>query len=101
MLSHTVVFWLKEEHRNAADLKRFREALLDLRRIEQVNLLHVGKPAAVPDRPVLDLSFDVQVTVLFDDVADHNDYQTHPLHVKFLEECVKTMVDRVVIYDAD
>jgi hypothetical protein len=34
---------------------------------------------------VVDNSYDVGLCVIFDDVAAHNVYQSHPLHQQFIE----------------
>ncbi len=65
--------------------------------MEQV---HVGTPAAVPDRPVVDQTFDVGLTVACTDVAAHNAYQADPIHRAFVAK-FSSFWTRVQIYDAE
>ena len=84
MLSHIVVFWLKEDlsdaHRSA-----FRVGLESLKSIESAPGGYIGAPAGTGDRPVIDKSYSLTLTVLFDTIRDHNVYQVHPLRQTFLK----------------
>ncbi|MBM4075052.1 MAG: Dabb family protein [Planctomycetes bacterium] len=55
----------------------------------------------VPDlnRPVNDRDFHVALHVVFRDKKSHDVYQTHPLHLKFIEENKPTW-DRVRVFDS-
>jgi Stress responsive A/B Barrel Domain len=99
MLVHTVFFWLKpdltaEQH---ADFRRGVESLATIKATEKV---FVGTPAAVPDRPVIDKSYSVGLTVLCKDIAAHNAYQVDPIHLAFIERC-KPYWSRVQVYDCE
>ncbi|MGJ3242346.1 MAG: Dabb family protein [Opitutales bacterium] len=100
MLIHTVFFWLKADT-SEADRESFREALKALAAIPTVRQLYVGTPAAVPDRPVVDKSYDFGLTVLFDDVAGQTAYQEHPLHDAFVAGHARPLAEKVLVYDAD
>jgi hypothetical protein len=52
--------------------------------IPTVKNLWTGQPANTP-RSVVDNSYDVGLCVIFDDVAAHDVYQSHPLHQQFIE----------------
>ncbi len=97
MLSHIVLFWLKKD---ISDDRRsaFREGLESLKAIDCTRGVYIGAPAKTGDRPVIDKSYDVAITVLFDTVKDHDIYQTHPLHLAFLKQ-FGGFFDRVQIYD--
>jgi hypothetical protein len=55
----------------------------------------------VPDlaRPVNDLDFDVSLHVVFDSRKAHDDYQTHPRHLQFIEENKPTW-KKVRVFDS-
>ena len=99
MLVHCVYFYLKPEITEAqrADFRRGLESLAGVKSADKV---YVGKPAALPKRPVLDDSYSFGLTVIFKDTAAHNAYQTDPVHVAFLDK-FKPFWTRVQVYDAD
>ena len=99
MLIHTVLFWLKPGLTEAqrADFRRGVESLAAIKDVESV---YVGAPAAVPDRPVVDQTFAVGLTVICRDVAAHNAYQTDPIHLAFVAK-FKSCWTRVQIYDTE
>lgn len=94
---HVVNFWLKKDL-SQNDIKKFEENLTALKGIETIEIFNVGKPAAT-DRPVIDRSYNYCLLTVFRDEKGHDIYQTHALHLKFLENC-KTMWDKVLIYDS-
>ena len=99
MLIHTVIFWLKNDL--SEDQKNiFINEVKTLGEISSVEDFHLGKPAATPKRPVVEDSYDFTITVVLKDMVAHDDYQTDPIHLKFIDNC-KEMWERVVIYDAD
>lgn len=52
------------------------------------------------DRPVNDRAFDVALKVVFKDRASHDQYQTAPTHVQFIEEN-RANWKQVRVFDAD
>jgi hypothetical protein len=97
MLVHTVFFWLKKSAPKAAA----RRLAADCRRYlltPTVLQLWAGPPAATPARDVVDATYHVGLTVLFRNVADHDAYQAHPDHKKFIARHKKRL-QRVVVYD--
>jgi Stress responsive A/B Barrel Domain len=100
MFVHTVVFYLQSDLAETQKEEFRNEGLESLRAIQSVQQLYVGAPAAIPPRPVVDLSFSFAITVLFSDVAGHNAYQVDPLHLAFLAR-FKAYWTRVQIYDAE
>lgn len=99
MLVHTVFFWLRSDL-TSAEREAFRtEGLEGLRPIPSVSSLHIGTPAPIPTRPVVDASYSFGLTVLFTDVAAHDAYQVDPLHKAFINR-FRTYWERVQIYDA-
>jgi hypothetical protein len=99
MLIHTVLFWLKPEL-TAPERTDFRRGVESLAESKHVKKIYVGSPAAVPDRPVVDKTFSIGLTVICRDVAAHNDYQVDPVHLAFVAR-FKTYWTRVQIYDAE
>ena len=99
MLVHTVLFWLKPDLTNGQRTE-FATALKALGDIPHHRSLHLGTPAGVADRPVVDKTFDYSITCLFENLAAHNAYQVHPLHVAFLEQGKPKWI-RSQVYDAD
>jgi hypothetical protein len=97
MFSHTVFFWAKPGADEKARLQLETDCRELLTGIPTVRKLVAGTPAMV-DRPVVDNSYTVGLTVLFEDRAGHDVYQTHPLHLKFLERNKETW-ERVQVYD--
>ncbi len=96
MLVHTVYFWLKSGQDRAA----FTAQVATLAGIPGLVACHVGTPAATAKRPAIDDSYDVALTTVMPDVATHDAYQVHPLHLAFLANN-KDKWTRVQIYDAD
>ncbi len=94
---HQVYFWLKHPEK-LADCKRFEEGLQLLVTIPEIKLYHWGK--AVPsNRDVVDDSFSYSYLAVFDSPTDQETYQTHPTHLKFIEE-YGDLWEKVVVYDA-
>jgi hypothetical protein len=96
-LAHHVFFWLKNP-----DSIVDRDALIDgvraLGDIPQIRALHVGVPAAVEPRPVVDGSYSVSELIFFDSIEDQNTYQSHPLHQAFIAK-FSPLWAKVVVYD--
>jgi hypothetical protein len=85
MLSHIVLFWLKPEL-SSAEVQAFREGLEALKTIPTTRGVYIGTPAPTAPRPIIDTSYSIGVTVLFDSIADQDIYQVHPAHQGFLKE---------------
>ncbi len=99
MLVHSVFFWLKPDL-TPAQRAKFRSAVEGLAKIESIAQIHVGAPAATEDRGVIERGYSVALTTLFKDMAAHDIYQVHPLHVKFIED-FNTYWTKVLIFDAE
>jgi len=98
MLVHSVYFWLKPEL-TAAQCADFRRGVESLGGIKAAAAVYVGAPAGTQKRPIVDDSYSVALTVICQDVAAHDAYQTDPIHLKFVER-FKTYWTRLQIYDA-
>ena len=99
MITHHVLFWLKPEttEQQKADFKKGLESLTG---VETIQSLYVGSPVKEISRPVVDTSYTFSLVILFNDLAGHDVYQTHPVHKAFLEN-FRVFFEKVVIYDAE
>jgi len=97
MFSHIVIFWADAAKPEAAD-----ELLAGMEKylkpIPGVITFHAGKMVR-SHRPVVDQSYAVALNLTFPDKKTQDDYQTHPLHVEFVEKVLKPNGARVVVYD--
>ena len=96
-LRHMALFWLKNPG-SAGDLAALAEGVETLRAIEQVQSLHIGRPAATEDREVVDHSYSLSESMTFASLADQAAYQVHPLHQAFIARCGH-LWERVLVYD--
>ncbi len=99
MLVHTVLFWLREDL-TEEEFKEFRRGLEPLRSIVYTKAAYVGTPARTEERPTIDNTYSVAITLIFENIADHDSYQIHPMHKAFLNR-FKTYWTKVLIYDFD
>ena len=76
-----------------------RGGLESLRSIKSAEVLYIGKPAVLPERPVRDCSYTFGLTVIFKDIAAHDAYQVDPLHDAFNQN-FRPLWARVQVYDA-
>ncbi len=94
---HHVFFWFKEpvtlEGRN-----KFENALKELITVETILDSHLGIPAST-NRNVIDSSYTYSLLLNFRNKEDQDIYQTHPKHLKFIEEC-KELWEKVQVYDS-
>lgn len=97
MLAHHVLFWLKADT-TTEQKEAFRNALQTLEGMEVVKTIHIGTPAPI-ERAVVDTTYTYSLLVLFDDLDGHDVYQTHPLHLAFLDG-FRSYFEKVIIYDA-
>ncbi|WP_187270886.1 Dabb family protein [Neolewinella aurantiaca] len=96
-LIHTVYFWLNDDVDEASAMN-FEEGVSRLEGVPTVKRFFFGPAASTPTRGVTDNSFDYALILWFDDVAGHDVYQTHPIHLKFVEE-QEAKFKRVQVYD--
>jgi hypothetical protein len=94
---HHVFFWLKEPV--TADVRtKFENALKELVTIGTIVDHHLGRPAGT-NRTVIDASYTYSLLLTFSHREDQDIYQTHPTHLKFIEEN-SYLWERVVVYDS-
>jgi len=98
MLVHHVFFWLKNPD-SVTDRDKLIEGLRTLSKIETVRDIHIGVLASTEERAVVDTSWQVSELILFSDLAGQDTYQTHPVHVDFVNN-YSHLWAKVVVYDA-
>jgi hypothetical protein len=94
---HHVYFWLKKPVTKSVRIK-FENALKELITVETIIDYHLGIPAKT-NRGVIDRSYSYSLLTIFKNKADQDIYQTHPKHLKFIDEC-NDLWERVVVYDS-
>ena len=98
MLVHSVYFWLKTDLSNA-DQEKFWTSVRRLLTIGSVRHGWVGVPANTEERPIIDKSYSCALTLVFDDMAGHDSYQSDPVHDEFRTGCAGCW-SKIQIYDA-
>ena len=97
MFSHVVIFWTNPANPKAADeLLAGMEKYL--RPIPGVLHFHAGKMAS-SHRPVVDQTYQVALNLTFPDKKTQDDYQTHPLHIEFVNNVFKKTCQKAIVYD--
>ena len=94
---HHVYFWLKNTE-NKADTADLIHGLEKLSATPTIKLCHIGIPAAT-NRDVIETGYSVSWLCFFDNAADQDIYQSHPIHLKFVEEC-QHLWSKVIVYDS-
>lgn len=94
---HTVYFWLTETD-NASAREALYAGLQSLAAIPEIQHAYIGVPADTR-RPVIDHTYHFAITLIFDNAADQETYQVHPVHQTFVAQCAH-LWQRVQIYDA-
>src|SRR5581483_4129446 len=97
MFSHVVIFWTDPANPKAAD-ELAAGAEKYLRPIPGVLHFHIGR-MATSTRPVVDQSYQVALNLVFPSKQAQDEYQTHPMHVEFVEKVFKPRCKKVVVYD--
>ncbi|MCF6249871.1 MAG: Dabb family protein [Methylococcaceae bacterium] len=96
-VTHVVMVWLKQPG-NEQQRTAFIKASEQLNSLPGIVNRHVG--VVVPsDRSIVDDTFDVAVTVTMESPMALKNYLNHPKHKKILQEKIKPLTNRVVVYD--
>jgi hypothetical protein len=96
-LVHHVFFWLKNAG-SAEDRAKLMEGLETLKGIQEIGQLLIGTPAGTEKRDVVDHSYDVSELMFFNNQAEQDAYQVHPIHKAFVEK-YSHLWEKVVVYD--
>ena len=94
---HHVFFWLKNPE-SQEDKQKLIAGLQKLTKAKTIESAHIGVPANT-NRDVIERSYQVSWLLVFKNDADQADYQTDPIHLKFIEEC-SMLWEKVVVYDS-
>jgi hypothetical protein len=73
------------------------EGLRKLAATPTIKDFHIGIPAGT-ERDVVDNSYALSWLALFNSKEDHDAYQSHPVHLKFVEDC-SYLWQKVVVFD--
>jgi Stress responsive A/B Barrel Domain len=96
-VDHVVLMWQKRPG-NTADRQALLAACSELRVIPGIEFLDTGT-ALASDRPVVDDSFDLGLTMRFNSAKSLHAYETDPRHVKKVNEVLKPLTKKIVVYD--
>lgn len=91
------IFWQKKPG-HAGDRQKLIDAIERLRVIEGILWLDYGT-AVASDRPVVDDSFDVALSIRFKDVKALQAYEADPRHMKEVNEVLLPLTKQVKVYD--
>ena len=97
-MNHHVYFWLNNERDNPADRATFEAGLQALFHIPHVAGGRWAVPAPVEIRPVVDQSWHYALAMDFATLDEHNAYQIHDDHTRFVES-FKDWWAKVVVHD--
>jgi Stress responsive A/B Barrel Domain len=96
MFSHIVIFWTDPANPGASD-DLIAGARKYLAPISSVANFHVGKMSP-SHRDVVDQSYQVGLNIQFESKKAQDDYQDHPMHLEFVDNC-RALWTKVVVYD--
>jgi hypothetical protein len=97
-VEHVVLIWLKKPGNAADRAQAISTAKMFQKEIAEIQHLSVGQPVA-SERPVVDDSFDVGLVMRFANQADLTTYENHPVHVKAVNDVLKPMAAKLLVYD--
>ena len=99
MFVHHVFFWLKN-NLTEAEILKFEKGVKSLLEIKDHFITaNVGKPASTR-RTVIDSTYSYDLLLVFSDLKNHDAYQVHEIHEKFVNEC-KDLWEKVLIFDSE
>lgn len=97
MLVHTVLFNLTPGMSDE-QVAAFEKDLATLGTIDVAKACYIGKVADTEKRPVVVTDWDYMLTVILENVADHDIYQDHPIHHAFIAN-QKQYFGKVRVFD--
>ncbi len=99
MLVHTVLFNLTPGMSDE-QVAAFEKDLNSLATIDVAKSCYIGKVADTAKRPVVQTDWDYMLTVILENVADHDIYQDHPTHHAFIAN-QKQFFGQVRVFDGE
>ncbi|WP_428938398.1 Dabb family protein [Fontivita pretiosa] len=96
-VGHVVICWLNQP----GDSQARQKLIAASRSFQSIpGVVRVSAGRAIPStRPVVDSSFDVAVFIYFRDHDALMQYEHHPVHRAAVEQVLKPLVARYVVYD--
>lgn len=100
MLQHNVYFYLKNDvsKKQRDDFTKGINKFLSA--VKEVKKYEIGIPAGTPDRDVVDHNFGVSLFSWFSSIEEHNVYQEHSAHTKFIEDW-SNLWEEVKVFDSE
>ena len=94
---HVVVCWLNK-HGNKEARQKVIEVSRGFSAIPGVIDVRAGR-VVHSEREIVDSSFDVAIYLSFENEQKLFEYLNHPIHKKAVEETLKPLVRKVIVYD--
>lgn len=96
-IHHVVIIWLKDAGNPAAR----EQYIAQSRRMSKLPMVKEYRVGTVLSggREIVDTSYDVAVVATFANQQALKDYLDHPEHKKVVEEALKPLVAKAVVYD--
>jgi hypothetical protein len=95
---HSVFFWLKEPENREAHQEFLDHLRTFIDASDYVKSKHIGIKQA-SSREVVDSDYSYSLVVTFNNQEEQNQYQSEPVHVKFVEDA-QHLWHKVVVYDS-
>jgi hypothetical protein len=93
---HIVFFWLIDSSPEVE--KKFLKELKEfVGQVEEIKKVHIGPPADT-DREVIDNTYSYSLVVTFDSKKEHDIYQEHEAHKRFIDNA-SSLWSKVLVYD--
>ena len=94
---HIVYFWLVSD---TPEVKKefLKELTQFIDQVDEIKKVHIGPPADT-DREVIDNTYSYNLLLTFESKKEHDIYQEHPAHKKFIENA-SSLWSRVLVYDS-
>lgn len=94
---HMVFFWLINDTPEVK--KQFLKELKEfVGQVDEIKKVHIGPPADT-DRDVIDNTYSYSLVLSFDSKKEHDIYQEHAAHKKFIEKA-SSLWEKVLVYDS-
>ena len=94
---HMVFFWLVNDTQEVKQ-NFLMELTQFVDQVDEIKKVHVGPPADT-DRDVIDNTYSYSLVLTFDSKKEHDIYQEHPAHKKFIENA-SSLWEKVLVYDS-
>lgn len=94
---HVVYFWLINDTSEVKE-KFLKELNHFISQVDDIKKVHIGPPADT-DRDVIDNTYSYNLLVTFKSKKEHDIYQEHPAHLKFIENA-SGLWEKVLVYDS-